>query len=348
MQKSKVSRNSQLVGDLLLVDGLVGGGKALISAVISSLPRMEMWVHRAEVEQICGLHFLGEIPTGAASTLMRLWADEALDSLMLGRNLNTRFKDISSVHKSPRKLEYYRRIFSNHEEDSVTKVKKERPILNLMTHSTSHSAEPIFEAFGEKITYIRINRHPCSTYMLNHLRNWVKKWGNEVRNSMLLLNYKGEELPYSVVGREDLYLSGTSMDKAILLLDSWQNQGNKVLDDKIAQGHKIVDIPYEDFVFHPTKYISQVANFLGVEIDQKTKREMVKQGVPRRSLTDAPVSKVHEKCGWTKPVEHKTLTAHFKEGFDFAEKEASPWALNILSDLSQKYLDRYSLDKDFL
>ena len=163
------SRDAQLVQQVVVVDGLVGGGKGLISTIVGALPRVEMWIHRPEIEQICGLYHLGQITLEAAITLIRLWSDEAIYKLMMGRDVNCRPHDHSSICHDARRWRYIKRLFAQGDEAAERRVHAERPILNVMTHAISGCAEPIFKALGDRLVYVRMTRHPCSAYMLNHL-----------------------------------------------------------------------------------------------------------------------------------------------------------------------------------
>ena len=55
------TRPGFMTNKVLVVDGLVGGGKALLSQILAALPQVEMWIHREELEQICAMHSLGHI-----------------------------------------------------------------------------------------------------------------------------------------------------------------------------------------------------------------------------------------------------------------------------------------------
>ena len=46
---------------VVVVDGIVGGGKGLMSAVVGAIPKVEMWVHRGKIEQISAMHHLGHL-----------------------------------------------------------------------------------------------------------------------------------------------------------------------------------------------------------------------------------------------------------------------------------------------
>ena len=70
---------------------------------------------------------------------------------------------------------------------------------------------------------------------------------------------------------------------------------------------------------------------------------MKRQGVPRRSLTDAPESKIYRRLGWAPTAKKASLAEEFAEGRSFAAKTASQEAMMILDRLGDDYEKRHDL-----
>ena len=43
-----LNRPTNLTNKVIIVDGMIGGGKELVSSIISSLPKVEMWMHKVK------------------------------------------------------------------------------------------------------------------------------------------------------------------------------------------------------------------------------------------------------------------------------------------------------------
>ena len=106
-----LSRADYLDNKIVIVDGLIGGGKGLLSAIVGALPRVEMWVHRGKVEQLCGIHYLDQISSLGAQTLLKSWFDELFYNLSITREINVRPSDMSSIFKDARLSRYFIRMF---------------------------------------------------------------------------------------------------------------------------------------------------------------------------------------------------------------------------------------------
>ena len=343
-------QSSYLAKKIVIVDGMIGGGKNLLSSIVSSLPNVEMWLHKPEIEHVCSLHHLGHISLDAAKTLINMWADEEIYNQSMSRNTNFKPSDVSSVFHYSRPLRYFKRLFKSPTKAKES-IKKEMPILSLMTHVNTSYSKPLFEALGERLIYIRVSRHPMSTYLLQHNRKWNERWTIDDRHGPVMYktldqNSKSIDLPFYAKNIEKNYLDANSTDRAILLFDQWIRTSDDLID-KVAKSTKaaIFEIPFEKFVFQPQMYIKKISLSLGVTPDKITNKMMRRQGVPRSSLTDAPKSKVYSKIGWKRPKENFTLAENFDQGRAYAAETASPEALSILDKLAEDYEERHNINK---
>ena len=309
-----------------------------------------MWLHKYEIEHVCSLHHLGHISLDAAKTLINNWADEEIYNHSMSRNINFKPSDHSSVFYAPRPLRYIKRLFKSPSE-ATESLKKEMPVLNLMTHINTSYAEPLFEALCERLIYIRTTRHPMSKYMLKHNRKWNERWTIDDRHGPILYktfdqSCKSIHLPFYAKNIEKTYLDANSTDRSILLFDLWIRNSDDFID-KVKKSTKasIFEIPYEKFVFQPQTYIKKIALSLGVTPDKITNKMMRRQGVPRSSLTDAPKSKYYIYNGWLAPKKNSTLAESFAEGRAYAAESASVESLNTLDKLAEHYEARYDINK---
>ena len=61
---------------IVIVDGMIGGGKSLVCSVISSLPNVVTWIDKPQFEQVCALYHLDHLSLDAAKTLINTWIEE--------------------------------------------------------------------------------------------------------------------------------------------------------------------------------------------------------------------------------------------------------------------------------
>ena len=343
-------KSSHLAKKIVIVDGMIGGGKNLLSSIISSLPNVEMHLFKYEIEHVCALNHLGHLSLDAAKTLINMWTDEEIYNQSMSRNTNFRLSDNSSVFKDARPLRYFKRLFKSPAE-ATKNIKKKMPVLNLTTHVNTSYSKPLFEALDERLVYIRVTRHPMTKKMLQHNKKWTERWTIDDRHGPILCktlnsNFKSIHVPFYAKDIEKSYIDANPTDKTIMLFDQWIRNSDDFID-KVAKSTKatIFEIPYEKFVFQPKMYVEKIALSLGVTPDNVTNKMMRRQGVPRCSLTDAPKSKTYLNLGWKYPKKKFTLAENFAQGRAYAAETASPEALSILDKLAEDYEERHNINK---
>ena len=130
-----VSRKPHLANKIVMVGGLDGCGKTLFSPIISALERVELPTYSYEIEHYCSLNFLQNLSLNAASTLIRMQTDLKLYNMMMGREVNFRPTDLSSVQLYHNPTQYFERLFKPGDEVIPDVVRKNNPILNLIIHN---------------------------------------------------------------------------------------------------------------------------------------------------------------------------------------------------------------------
>ncbi len=332
----KPYRKLRLAKKIVVVDGMIGGGKNLLSSIVSSFPSVEMWIHRTQIEQVCALYHLGHMSLDAAKTLINTWIEEEILNQNMSRNVNFKPSDISSIFHDARPLRYFKRLLKSPLKAKES-VEKEMPVLNLMTHVNTSYSKPLFEALGERLIYIRVSRHPMTTDMIKHNKKWTERWENDDRHSYIMYktlneNKKPIHLPFYAKKIEKKYLNGNSTDKSILLFDQWIRNSDNFIDEiKKSTEATIIEIPYEKFVFYPEIYIKKISSALALSPDKKTIKMMRRQRVPRSSLT------IDKK--------NYNLIDSFAHGRAYVKQNSSLESLTMLDKLANDYEERHNINK---
>ena len=99
------------------------------------------------------IYLFNKISEDAAIALLRAQTDEFIYNSSIGRNLNFRPTDDSSVYNNANPNKYKKTIFK----DGVRAVNfiKSKPILSCAPHNALSGAE-FFKAFGKKLKFIHI------------------------------------------------------------------------------------------------------------------------------------------------------------------------------------------------
>ena len=130
----KLYRKGILANKILITDGLPGCGKTMLSPILSSLDRVEMYYFAFEIEFIVRMNYFKKISNNAAETLIKMLVDYKLYNSMMSREVNFRPSDLSSVTNHQNYKKYLKRLHSLGDDTIPNKINKEKPILHMTTH----------------------------------------------------------------------------------------------------------------------------------------------------------------------------------------------------------------------
>ena len=332
---ARVSRPKMLVPQVVFLDGLTGTGKTMMAPILATLDRMEAPRLEHTYEYVCALHFLGRMEDDAAAVMLRMHLDLACYNSMIARESNFRWRDLSGVVRN-QGLRYLRRLFFEDGAQVVDRIERERPILPIVSHQALGTMNPLFESLGERLLVIEMVRHPL--HLLEHWYSYIDRHGTDLRDFTVWIEHEGRQLPWFAFGWERRYIESNKMDRVILAID-WLT---KVADEvRRRQGARILTVPFERFVTGPGEYLSALEQTLGTRSTRRTRKELRRQKVPRKLTTAGVDDDVYRRYGWTPPAESSTERSELDRCWQFADKEASREALDVLERMCTAYMDEY-------
>lgn len=327
---------------IVFIDSLWGAGKSVVAPVLGSLKNVEKQIVEGIFERICLLEEFKKIDSDAAITLIRLYADELIYDSVISRRINFRIFDDSGFLNNPKKIKYIAQLFFKDGEAAMERIRKNKPILQIMTHQLMPVVNFAFRALGERLRVIEMVRHPL--YMINHWFNYIERCGTDPREFNLWIEYKGKALPWFAAGWEEKFISLKTMDKVIHSLDLLINKKNESFD-KLDERYKrhILFIPFENFVTNPWPFVREIELFLDTQITAETRRVLKRQRCPRKCLS---AGRGHKHYGWNKVDRNLTDIMDLKKRKNFVESKANRESIAILNKISEEYENRYNVFKD--
>tara|TARA_B100001971_G_C18254998_1_gene581322 strand:- start:68 stop:1147 length:1080 start_codon:yes stop_codon:yes gene_type:complete len=333
---TRVAREPYLAERIVIVNGLAGCGKTMLSPIIGSLPGTELMRYNYDLETVCILHFLKKITEDAAIAMIRMRTDLDLYHGMMARETNFRFSDLSSVWNNAKPWRYLKRLFLSGDAAVIPRLREERPILNLVTHHLLGVSGPLFQALQARMTFIEVLRHPL--YMIKQWYAWIPRQGVDPRVFDVWLDHKGHAVPWMALGWEDLYLQSGRMDRAIYgIRNQWQLGMTRIQHMSESDRCRLVIVPFEHFVTDPDPFIRRIESLLGTQADIGTRWAMKKQNVPRKLIADGIGLNIYKQYGWEPPTQGATEKDELAKRRAFVASEATPEALGIWDRLCEEY-----------
>ena len=276
-------RDKALSEQLVFVDGISGSGKSMIAPLLSSLKSSELWMIDHIFEFSLIMHSLGHISCDATKTLINTYADLNCYNLMIGRNVNYRATDDSSVQKNKLKSLYDKRRDDPDGPIIEKIIRNTKPINIFMTHYIFYESKPLFEALGDRLKIFIIPvRHPY--FLVEHWFNqdWDQRMPNDIRDSSLQYRYKEKEYIWHVKGWEEIYDSLSKSERAIETIYRLSINQEKIEKNFTADEIKrMMIIPFEQFAVNPVNFFEKISHILKTKETKETKEVMKINNVPR-------------------------------------------------------------------
>ena len=265
------TQDESLVRNLLILDGFSRAGKYFLGKIVAGLANTDFFQSISALEHIPFIHRLGGITDDAAVALFRKIVDENAYNIRIGRNLNTRVSDASSIYNSPDIGEYLRRSVSAFGEISLSSDQ----ILDsfrtsgrwsvFLTHETLPNAGFLFKAYPG-LRMINLIRHPVDVMHSWYLRGWGRRFGGDPLSFVPTVNGPAGPVPWHANAYREAYAGMGEADRVIHSISELTNitaLAYAGLDQ--ARRGQILFVRYEDLVEKPQAAISAMAGFLGTQ-----------------------------------------------------------------------------------
>jgi hypothetical protein len=250
-------------------------------------------------------------------------------NLMMGRDLNFRYTDLSSVFNSPNKIKYFKRLFAKGDEVIPDIIKKDIPILQIATHCLSAFAQPLLDCFNDKMLLINMHRNPL--YMLKqNLWNVENLIGNQ-RDFAFYYKWNNRSFPFFFYGQEEKMLNANPKEKSIYFIE-WLRKAylrsNVNLENK-----KYYELTFESLVLDPFPHLERICELLSTEKSSLTSLVLKKEKIPRILLTHGKDLPIYRRVNWQKTdsisneEETNRLYSWAKEGISNEAKTSLDWLI---------------------
>lgn len=265
------TQEESLVRSLLLIDGFTRAGKFFLGKIVAGLKNADYYQSISALEHIPFLHRLGGMSEDAAIALFRKILDENAYNSRIGRNLNTRVSDASSVYNSPEFGEYLRRSVSAFGEISMTSQQiidsfwKSGRWSVFVTHENLPNAGFLFKAYPG-LRMFNLLRHPVDVIHSWYLRGWGRRFGGDPLAFVPATRGEAGPIPWHAYAYRKEYEKMPEADRvihSIAGLTAMSAEAYASLD--AAQRSQILFVRYEDVVERTMGEISRMAGFLGTE-----------------------------------------------------------------------------------
>ena len=279
---------------LIVLDGVWGSGKSLLSPILNSISSVQMVRYEMWIEELSILSNLGRIHENTAKTLLEMYSDDLFYCNAIGRHMNFRWNDDSGFRNNPRKGQSLRRIFGPEGDEVLRRAYNTGQCLHLMTHNLLPVSDILFRTFGSRMKFIEVVRHPV--FMFEHWQNYFSRFDN-TRESTLSVNIRGRKVPWFALDWANEFLNSNFSEQSILGIVHLQRSMLSHIKKLESTENSILILSFEALCFDSLQTLERLYSYLNIDFNAMPIRAMRASKIPRSQILDG---KGHAKYGWKK------------------------------------------------
>jgi hypothetical protein len=259
--------------NIVIIDGLTRSGKFYLGKLLSSIRDLEYFINSSEIERIIIAGLTGITTKEDASALMALATNEEIYNRAIGRNMNLRPDDSSSILNSYEKENYYFRQENKTGWGAVKNILDSNRYSVFVLHQSLQALEIIKGAIPRPFI-INLRRHPFELAFSWIHRGWGRRYGSDPLAFEPVFQHAESIIPYFAVDWGDEYLKGNEYDRVVKSIVYLTEKESNAIDGSEGE---ICHVYYDHLVINPKKEIEKICIYLNKEphesISEVLKRE---------------------------------------------------------------------------
>ena len=283
--------------NIILVTGMTRSGKTLICPIISSLNRCEQFFFNSLVENISVMNLKGSLNNAVADHLIKKAINENIQDKLLGRNLNYKKNDFTSLKKNKKKHIYAERTNSIKSKNFDKMKEFKINYFPILFHEALFNLKLLEKSLNcPKI--INISRHPVDLICSWLSKKYGQKHYSTVTNTVCTYYYNSVPIPFFSFGIEKEILKQKTQEDRILRMISNLNYIFKKNYNKSKLKKNIILIKYDSFVMKPFENINLICKKFKLKKNKLLKYSVKDQNCPRKinyKLRDENYKKIFKK-----------------------------------------------------
>lgn len=279
-----IAEKKQLVKKIVFLNGITRAGKFFLGKVLAGFNNLEYFQYVSLLDHIAHLQLLAGMSENCAISLLQIQADEYVYNMSIGRNLNLRFDDASSLHNSLELNNYLKRSQAPIPKTIAKEINSAERLPIFILHNCLPNIKIFLKAFSE-LKWINLLRHPVDVVYSWHKRGWGHRFGFDPLAFSPTIKGIKDAIPWYAYNCKDEYERISEIDrviKSIAVLSGMDEEAYRGLNSQ--EKEKVLFISYENLIENTDIELHKVGSFLGVapckNIDIILTRERCRRKIP--------------------------------------------------------------------
>lgn len=281
MNEILMADKEPLIKNPIFLNGVSRTGKLFLGKIVAGLEGIEHFQSAIVLEHVPYIVRMGRMSEDAAIALLRVNVDESTYNMGIGRNLNLRFDDASSLFNSPELNEYLRRALTPLNEELVGRITRGDQPPVFILHSSLPNIGILFKAFPA-MKWINLVRHPIDVIHSWYLRGWGKRLMSDPLSFVPVIAGVSSPVPWYASGWMKEYEALSEMDRIVKSIAVLTELGEETYNTQLTneQQKRILFVAYEDVVENTMDVIKKMGVFLGTQPSKGMPSILAKEKCP--------------------------------------------------------------------
>lgn len=275
---------------IVVVNGLWSSGKSLLIPVLNSFKFLQSVQYDYHVEYYTILRAFNSLDDKSFRTMINLHLDETYYSNEIGRKLNFRWKDDSSVQKTGRLLQSLKSLKSPEGDNRFLEAQAAGRALFMMTHNLFGIRDNLATALENRLKFIEIIDDPWT--LLPKWCSYLERFDG-VREATLSFELEKYKVPWFAWDFKNSYKHLSIPDKAACSILQLLPPIMDFLESKDFRNESCLVVFTDSLRYSPHQEIEKISNFFGDYPDKSLGRVFKRLDLPRKKLkeTDFKISR---------------------------------------------------------
>ena len=264
-------RENSLLNKLIIVDGTGKCGKSIVLDLLSFFPSIEKKEFNSFLEYIGLAYKYNKISSDMAISILKTEMDTELYNNMIGRYINTRLTDDTSLYKYHSPSKYIKRSLEEDGPLVYKKILEEKPICLCWSHDLINKSDIIFEAYGNQLEWIYVNRRPVDIIYEWNQKNYSERMAKDPTEMQYSIKFQNTTVPEVALGWEQEFINISPAERTFKMIYTYFKLNRDTLIKK--QNYKNLHVfSFEDLVTNPHEEIERFQFITGSEMSLITQQ----------------------------------------------------------------------------
>ncbi len=264
-----------------MVEGISRAGKIMTAVIVSAFEGVEPVQYAVNLETLLILHKLGKVSLEACRAVLHLEFDIRAFDMAVGRGLNLRPDDMSSVLRVPDHAAILSRAQEADRTELLRRWRAERRLPLHMCHEGLPHARALFELFP-KMKLVSVLRDPASLMLSWHKRGYGKLSVPEDPGAMVVfIDTPAGPGKWWTADVDAGYRGLTEMDRCALSIAKLNDLSRAELEAAPGLAGRVCFLRYDALIADPRPGLARLAAFLGRKPKDGLEAVLTRERLPR-------------------------------------------------------------------